>query len=253
MFMVTNLCGFGASGDGTVRLPATDFDGSATYLTRGAALTGASDSSQGIMSFWHRIDAGNGTFRKFLENNESSFCFLNSTNKFLFNLFNSSGTISFSFETGNAYTASATWRHVLASWNTNFSSGNKVYHLYINDVSDAALVSDSGAAFNVDYTSLEWYIGSNSAPPAQVVNGCLAEYYFAPGQFLDFSVEANRRKFISALGKPVSLGGDGSLPTGVAPIIYLHAAPAGATWPNNGTGGNFITHGTFLACSTTPE
>eukprot|EP00951_Prasinocladus_malaysianus_P002741 scaffold19422_cov43-Prasinocladus_malaysianus.AAC.1 len=48
----------------------------------------------------------------------------------------------------------------------------------------------------------------------------MAEFY-ATREFLDMSVEANRRKFVSASGAPVLLGVDGSLPTGNAPDIYL--------------------------------
>jgi hypothetical protein len=69
---------------------------------------------------------------------------------------------------------------------------------------------------------------------------------------LDLSVEANRRKFISAAGKPVSLGANGSTPTGSQPIIYL-ANPT-ATWQDNlGAGGNFTENGALADAATNPS
>jgi len=81
------------------------------------------------------------------------------------------------------------------------------------------------------------------------LDGCLSEIYFDVNRFLDFSVVANRRKFISASGVPVELGTNGQLPTGSVPIVY---APDGDTSTNLGVGGSFFNSGTFAACSTIP-
>jgi len=82
-------------------------------------------------------------------------------------------------------------------------------------------------------------------------NGAISEFYFAPNQYLDLSVEANRRKFITADGKPADLGADGSTPTGTAPAIYLpnRAALIGT---NAGTGGNFTVNGAPKDANSTP-
>lgn len=88
------------------------------------------------------------------------------------------------------------------------------------------------------------FLLSSNFTPANV-QCALGEAYFAPGQFLDFTVAANRRKFnqfVGGLLLPVSLGTDGSLPTGVAPIIYLHLDNGEAASNfnlNRGSGGNF--------------
>ena len=50
----------------------------------------------------------------------------------------------------------------------------------------------------------------------------LAEVWFAPGVFIDFSNPANRAKFHDGAGRPVSLGVDGSNPTGSPPLLYMH-------------------------------
>jgi hypothetical protein len=55
--------------------------------------------------------------------------------------------------------------------------------------------------------------------------GDLAELWFAPGVFIDFSIEANRRKFRKANGKAASLSNDGSGPTGTPPLFYMTITP----------------------------
>ena len=80
-------------------------------------------------------------------------------------------------------------------------------------------------------------------------NGALAEVYFAPGQYLYFSIASNRRKFISRTGKPVHLGTTGMLPTGTAPLVYHHLDDAEAVAnfaTNRGTGGNFTITGNTI-------
>jgi hypothetical protein len=46
-------------------------------------------------------------------------------------------------------------------------------------------------------------------------SGMFAELYFAPGQF-----SADVTKFRTADGKPADLGADGSIPTGIKPLVY---------------------------------
>ena len=53
-------------------------------------------------------------------------------------------------------------------------------------------------------------------------------------------MKENRRKFISAAGRPVNLGANGSGPTGNQPIIYC---PTGDGTNNLGYGGNFSANG----------
>ena len=88
------------------------------------------------------------------------------------------------------------------------------------------------------------------------LKGFFAEVSFAFGQSLDFSIVSNRRKFLSAGGKPVFLGADGSLPTGTAPIIYQHLDDGEAVAnfaTNRGTGGDFTITGTLDTGSTSPS
>jgi hypothetical protein len=229
---------------------AVDFDGTNDYLLRGAGFTGAADSSTGIFSAWIRLDGGDASGLYICSNTGDKFiAYRRSNNKISFNLSGTAGG-DFGFETVNSYTASAAWLHILASWSTNFSAGNKLSHLYINNTSDKTVIYDTDPGFIIDYTVADNSVGANTAAGSKF-NGCMSEVYFAPGQFLDFSVQANREKFILG-GKPVSLGADGSTPTGTAPILYLKN-PAASFGTNSGTGGNLTITGTLDVATTSPS
>ena len=252
--MSNQLIGFGSGGAGGEQpFLAVDFDGTGDSMARGAGLTGAVNSRQGIFSCWCRIDGGDsGNLRLAFAADTTSFIIdRNSSNFFSVNV---AGGGTLTFRTVATHQTSTTWKHFLASWDTNFSAGNKLSHLYINDVSDKTVTSDLSAAFDIDYTQTDWWIGSNSAPDTRW-NGGLAEMYVAFGQFLDFSVEANRRKFISAAGKPVDLGPTGAEPTGTLPTIYQSVGTAGAAADfasNRGSGGGFTLTGTLGLISPSP-
>lgn len=237
---------------GNWRAGGADFDGTNDYMTRGA-LTGAVDSKTGILSAWIRLDGGDGTDMMIFDGIAGLLSGLQRTigNKFLieFQSPGSTGAAELSIITTSSYVASATWRHVLFSWDTAALAS----HCYVNDVNDKGAVTISNIA--LDYTDANWAIGTAQALDKRL-NGCLAEFYFAPGQYLDFAVVANRRKFISAKGKPVHLGVNGALPTGTAPIIYLGVRKEEAVGNfsiNRGTGGNFTITGTLDPASTSPS
>lgn len=228
---------------------AADFDGSSGYLNRGADLSSNADSSQGILSVWARLDGGDGSQLQIIWSTGSTVnIHRSSANKFSINVTNGTGVLAFT--STNTYTSGSSWIHLLASWDTNFGAGSKVSHMYVNGSSDKTGVTDSGIAFNIDYTVANYQVAAQSG--STFFNGCLAEVYFAPGQFLDFSNANNRLKFRSALGKPVFLGMDGSLPTGTAPKIFLRY-PASSFEINGGSGGNFTRNGTIVAGSTSPS
>lgn len=227
---------------------ASDFNGSSS-LGRGADYTGNSDSRTGIFSAWVRLDGDDGTTRYIIANSIGTVeIYRDATNKFHIDLLGATET--FSFKTVNTYVASATWLNILASWDTNFSAGNKISNLLINGTSDKTVNSDSNAAFNIDYTASDQFLSLSSAGSDRF-NGCISEVYFAPGQFLDFTNPTNVAKFISG-GKPVTLGSNGAMPTGVAPILYLRN-PAASIGNNSGTGGNMAPAGTIVDCSTSPS
>jgi hypothetical protein len=229
---------------------AAVFDGTNDYLTKAAGFTGAVDSKKGIFSAWIRLDGSDGSFLGILSsesNRASCYRFLN--NKFQLAIQNTVPADSLILTSVGTYLSGTTWLHVLWSWDTAVVGAR---HLYVNNVSD---LNPLGFVNEVlDYTLASWTIGSNTGGSSRM-NGCLAEVYFAPGQYLDLSVSANREKFIYG-GKPVSLGTDGSIPTGIMPIVYLHLdhgeAPANFAL-NRGSGGNFTVTGALTTASTSPS
>ena len=242
-----------AGGTPLIKVDAADFDGTNDRMSRGAGLSGVSDGGSGILSLWFRIDGGalGGTgIRQILASyNGLIGVIFASDNNVLFQLADVTETATFQMRTTSGYAPSATWRHLLASWNIDTSAT----HLYITDASDKTL--DTIGLSPLDYTDTNWAIGDIAVGTAKF-NGCLAEFYFAPNQYLDFSDVNNRRKFISAGGKPVHLGVDGSLPTGTAPAIYQHLDDGEAVAnfaTNRGTGGNFAITGTLDTASTSPS
>ncbi len=70
-------------------------------------------------------------------------------------------------------------------------------------------------------------------------------------RFIDFSIEANRRKFVAADLSPVYPGSDGSLPFGTAPLVFLHVETDADSFADNlGTGGAWSVVGGPLALDT---
>jgi hypothetical protein len=230
---------------------SADFDGTNDSMARGAGLTGAADSKTGILSCWLRFDGGDGSIQRIVEASTGGTAFLllkNASNILSLGADNAAGSEILLLQSTTAYTAGATWRHFLASWDLANGAG----HLYISDANDLNTGTDVLTDDTIDYTLSDWLIPSSSFR----LNGCCAEFYLAPGQYLDFSLVHNRRKFISASGKPVHLGTDGSLPTGTAPLVYLHLDDGEAVAnfaTNRGTGGNFSITGTLETGSSSPS
>lgn len=237
-------------------MDSADFDGTNDFTGRGADLTGNGDSKLGVFSGWLRLDGGDGSALRIITHatvtnagiRVSRATFSGQANRLGVTAFNAAGTTILQLRSSVAYTASATWLHLLMSWDMASAS-----HLYVSDVDrkDSVTFTDD----TIDYTQSDYGIGG-ATDGSDKFNGALAELYFAPGQYLDFSTEANRRKFITAGGKPVYLGPTGALPTGTAPLVYFHldkneAVANFAT--NRGTGGNFSITGTLETGSTSPS
>jgi hypothetical protein len=150
--------------------------------------------------------------------------------------------------------SSPTWTHYLYAWDTNFPAGGKKFSLRVNGVPTTADVhiNDIYDAFDVDYAGKTLTVfGDAETPGGSFVRGDFGPLYFAPGQWLDLADDANAAKFI-ANGKPVDLGLDGSLPTGVAPAVYLNG-DASTYMTNRGAGSSFLVNGTLTNATTSPS
>jgi hypothetical protein len=233
-------------GAGGYAVDAVDFDGANDYVGTDAASPMATDGTECMFSVWFRIDGGDGTDRAIYSDGRTDV-WLTTSNTLRCWVRSTTGATLAYFETSTALLAGTAWIHGLLSWN---SSGTAIY---IDDALNSTEVTLS--AGTADFSRAAVRIGATTFN-SHKFNGAIAEFYYAPTQHLDFSVETNRRKFRSALGKPVFLGSDGSSPTGIAPYIYLRvpegeAATEFAT--NRGTGTALSFTGTPEIASTSPS
>lgn len=244
---------------GPLVVDGSDFDGTNDYMQTGAALSGVTDSKKGILSFWIRIDGGDGVRQDILHIDrnlsgaENFVCFKSgASNLIVIQAYNAALSNVLNCNTAaTTFTSSPTWRHVLASWDLAIAAVS----IYVDDISSVStsVATNSDIAYS---TSAATSVVGYSLAGSNLLNGCLAELYFAPGQYIDFSIEANRRKLRSVDGKPVNILQNGAYPTLIAPAIYLHLDDGEAVAnfaTNRGTGGNFTITGTLDTASTSPS
>lgn len=237
----------GPSGGGGYTAFGADFDGSNDLMLRGGDLTGNADGGQALLSCWIRVDGGDGILRRLFQNDTVRFQLrMETNNTFSIRGLSTDSTLLVDIESTSAFAASASWLHLLCSFDTDTENAR---HVFINDADDLK-VSTFTTGTDVDFTGADWAIGARTTG-SNKFNGCFSEFYFAL-EYLDISVEANRRKFISAAGKPVTLGPTGAAPTGSAPIVYL-PQQFGSFEENAGSGGNFTVTGALALCSTSPS
>ena len=226
-----------------------DFDGVDDRLSRGAGLSGLADGKSGSLSAWVRLDAdpspSGAVFNLMIGSGSRLTVDYNPGIDSLRVIgANAAGTTILSIRSTTALTPGASWIHLLASWDLANAGSARIY---VNDVSD--LTQTTYTNDTLDYTGDGFFVGNHPVGGTNW-NGCMAELWFAPNVYLDFDLVYWRRQFRSASGKPLHLGADGSLATGVAPPLYLHlddGEAVGNFATNRGTGGNLSVLGGGLA------
>ena len=141
--------------------------------------------------------------------------------------------------------------HVLFSFNV--ALGSSGVREYINDADETAFGSSGNN--NGEFTPGKWGWGRRYYDTGSKINGEVADFWI-DNTYFDLDVEANRRKFIDANGKPVDLGADGSNPTGSAPWCFLSIADGevASDWATNKTGnGDFTITGSLALGASSPS
>lgn len=233
---------------GAPQVKAVQFT-AATDMITAASVTGLADGPSGTFSAWVKINGSDSTNQFLLQLGANFNIRRNSTldgtvarrRKLIISAFSAAAATRISYVGGTDLTIGS-WVHVLLSWDTTTSAR----HFYYSDVADTP-ITNTIAAGDIDYTGANNGVGQNQVPAASL-DADVAEVWFNP-TYLDLSVEANRRKFIKASGKPEFLGLTGQRPTGASPLLYFKG-PASNWGTNSGTGGNFTVTGTFT--DTTP-
>lgn len=257
--MGIGVAGVGGGGGADIsrceqQVNAVSFDGSSDYLTRGAALTGITDTKTGLYSFWYRMVASAPTDivaaipRADKLTHRHDLKVANDGNISILGV-NASGDAVISAG-GVGGLSAGTWAHVLLSFDVSISR----LQLYVDDTdipwTPSTMVNDF-----IDYTTVDHGIGAGWAagsPGDSKSEADMAEFWWTHNVSLDLDVEANRRKFVTADLCPVDLGATGSIPTGTDPIIYLSGATA--SWhTNKGSGDGFTEIGALTDAATSPS
>jgi hypothetical protein len=218
---------------------AVHFDGVNDYL-RSLTFSGT-DSKQLTGSMWVRFEGDAVAGQALIRDNASRINIFRHASEYLwFSINDGSGNDALDLNTSALDTK---WHHVLFSF--DMSDVNK-RHFYIDDIDEVPTYTNYNDL--VLRLSVPTHaIGGNTAG-GSLFNGDIADFWFDHGTYMDFSIEANRRKFIDANGYPVDLGADGSLPTGNVPEIFLSGDHL--YWQSNkGTNAGFTENGELTDAS----
>ncbi len=238
---------------------ATFFNGTNAYFSGGSL---GADSYKGAISLWLKV-AADGTDKYIYTTFNQTFKFrVISTKQFYLSGYNSSATkILELFSSNDAQGQiglSRGWTHVLVSWDMTPGGISKT-NLYIDDLN--VLITGATCTFitnagPIDLTGVGRF--GRDAIDSGYFSGCMMEIYLNSQEFIDFAVSGNRRKFDDGGSplKPISLGSDGSLPTGTQPRRYFKSAwnaPTFGFGTDSGSSGNNMTpNGTFDQGCATP-
>ena len=238
-------------GGGGFSTNAVNFDGTNDWLSKAAALSGAGDNINLLFSLWFRLDAGTDDAANFFFWNNVSRLWIArlSSNKLKVHIASITSGALWDWESALVFTTllNTGWNHLLVSAQL---AATPLTHKYINDTIEVGTDTLEPAAGTIDWSQGTWGVGADNSGTLKL-NEDFAEFYLT-NEFLDLSVEANRRKFIDASGKPVDLGADGSTPTGTAPLIYLSGA-TDAWHTNKGSGAGFAENGAITDAATSPS
>lgn len=247
-------------GAGTIAVPA--FTPQAVEFAVGTHLnpsgaTPPADSPFLSFSLWTRnpttaFNFGPNFFFSALSQYWGLFAFENSAGDLTFCAKNAAlSAVFFRVSSGVVYAVN-TWINILGNMDTNHASGARIINTYVSTygtVNDTPVTfggsgsQDTGSAFSIPFTSAGAWTNSYFNGPNSLTGVVdYSDIWWGPGQNIDFSAVANRRKFIGADGKPVFLGANGELPTGTKPFAFFSGSAA--TFATNlGTGDTFTATG----------
>lgn len=235
---------------------AASFDGANDYATRGAGLTGAADSKKFTLVFWTNGPSGGdyilcssgsvgGGVGRFFSQKRGANSHLQIVVQ------DTAGADALDIESNTTMAPAGSWRCRMISVDMADTAKR---HMYFAD-SDVLSVTKY-VNTTLDFTDADWAIGA-AANGSNKYSGGLAEFFFWPGVYVDFSVEANRRMFITASGKPVDP--TVALAALGAPAIYFHlddGETANNFVANNdggATGGAFTVTGALSTYASSPS
>lgn len=215
---------------------AVHFNGS-TWLTRGAALTGWGTPSLFTAALWTKLTTANdGIF------SDVNFFTQGTTNS----AYNVNIANSYFDTDGYALITSGAWQ--LYAFSLDISTGSPFRrHVIVNDADvENTAATDYGFTTTCPAGS-NFFFGQDGF--GTKITGDIADFRLWFGQYLDFSLEGNRRYFIRANGKPADPSYANAL-LGTPIISFIGNA---STFPvNGGSGGSFSVTGSLSTAGTSP-
>jgi len=248
---------------GPTIVPSTVGDGPLEYVAKAVHFNGASRLvNPSVAAVNSRYLLWSGWF-KFVEPASYSVIWVSDPNTYVngywFNLgspneslagYNGASGNYIAFPAENVQTA--VWTHALVAVDVQ----GVAFAVYIDDINMNAVGQVSAGSPTVAaLNGLPFYVGDDLF--GAFYEGDMADLWINTGtDAIDESgniPEEIRRKFITADGKPVFLGDDGELPTGVSPVVFLSGDETEFA-TNRGTGGAFtVEAGALAAASTSPS
>ena len=219
-----------------------NFNGTNSYLSKSGAISGLSNSKTFSLSLFFNKTSGAAT-------------------DYLISWPTTGGNHTLYFNTATSMNQS--WRNTLGNaalggWSPTIPDATNVNLLicvdmddvnkckiYINGTVHAGTPGTFVTGTTLNFASINNpFIGVyDGVTSSTVFNGKLSEFYFTT-EYIDFSQEANRLKFVDAFGNPVNLTQqieDAAIPN---PAIYMRFPPT-SFGTNSGTGGDFTVNGTI--------
>ena len=232
----------GSSGASSV-VPAegVDFDGVSDYLSRSSDLVGNVDSKTFTFSCWVYLGVKN-SFNMIYEVKDTvgkAQIWVGSTG-FDMAFSNSAGTIIMDI-THSGDIPKETWLNILVSVDLANASNR---HIYINDTVLSGVAWNSYTNGFIDFTCANHCISAQVGGGSKI-KGRLSNLFLSH-QYMDLSIEANRRIFINSDGTSTGNLLQRLTSRGFnVPILYLPMRDSATCHVNEGTGGNFTLNGTI--------
>jgi len=246
--MVGRTVNKNVGGDTTYVANAIQCDGTTNFFKRGGDLNGSNASKLFIYSAWILPDSLASNIVLYQNTAQHVDVQIGSTGDIRLFGFNNAGGLVYRATTALGTIVTGIWQHILISADMADEGAS---FIYVNDA-DVTPVYTNFVNDTLDFDQAEHYIGAKITTDGNKLTGSMADVYIN-NEHLDFSVEANRRKFISAEfeGVPVDLGITGSTPTGNEPLIFCSGHQQ--RWHGNkGNGGKFQKQGNVFGADTGP-
>lgn len=213
------------------------------YLSHSATLTNGTGTN-GMLSFWIKAYASGSEEAIFLNSGSDMRISKLADGTIKVRMKDNIGPNTLIDIRSTASVDGGAWHHVAATWSTNADVDCKVY---IDGTEGTTIVTRAVNGNPIAYDWTTHRIGHSAGS----MNCDISEFWYAPKQRIDLA--SNITKFRSAGGAPVSLGADGSTPTGAKPTLYIKDPFTSLVNLGNGSGGDFtVTAGTLTAGSAIP-